>query len=181
MYRATKREKTMIGVAVAAIVLMCLYIFIYQPKKKETLRLREEIKGVDLRIEKIVRGIPGLEESEEEVIRVQRRLSLVEKTISGGQQVLELLRQLAREAYRLNMDVISLEPKEELPPEKAGYKRLTVVMNIQCAYRHLGLYLRGLIDLPGLVTVDELQVVRNRETFPKLQVKLTLSTFVSCT
>jgi Tfp pilus assembly protein PilO len=174
----TKREKMMIGAAVATIVLMSFYMFVYEPKKKEMLRLKEEIKTADLQIEKIVTAIPGLKKSEEELAREQRRLSLVKKTISGGEQVLELLRQLAREAYRLNMDVISLEPREELPPEKSPYQRLTIVMNIQCRYRHLGLYLRGLIDLPGLVTVDELQIVRDNQIFPKLQTKLTLSTFV---
>jgi Tfp pilus assembly protein PilO len=174
----TKREKIMIVAAATTIVLMSFYVVVYEPKKKEIVRLQEKIKTVDLQIEKITKAIPGLKKSEEELTQEQRRLSLVRKTISGGEQVMELLRQLAREAYRLNMDVISLEPREELPPEKSPYQRLTIVMNIQCQYRHLGLYLRGLIDLPGLVTVDELQVVTNNQILPKLQVRLTLSTFV---
>lgn len=178
MYRVTKREKIIIWAAVYAVVLVCFHEFVYQPKEKELLRLQEEIKTVDLEIERIVRAIPGLRKSEQELTREQRRLSLLEKSTSGRQQILELLRQLAREAYRLNMDVISLEPREEPPLENSPYKRLTIVMNIQCSYRHLGLYLKGLIDLPGLVTVDGVQIVRDNQIFPKLQVKLTLSTFV---
>lgn len=168
----------MIWAALSLVALVCFYGFFYEPKTKEVLRLQEEIKTVDLEIERIARAIPGLRKSEEGLAREQRRLSLIKKSTSGGQQILELLRQLAREAYRLNMDVISLEPREESPNEESPYKRLTIVMNIQCPYRHLGLYLRGLIDLPGLVTIDELEVARNNQNFPKLQVKLTLSTFV---
>jgi Tfp pilus assembly protein PilO len=174
----TKREKTIIWAAVYVVVFVCFHEFVYQPKEKELLRLKEEIKTVDLEIERIVRAIPGLRKSEEELTREQRRLSLLEKSTSGRQQILELLRQLAKEAYRLNMDVISLEPREEPPLENSPYKRLTIVMNLQCPYRHLGLYLKGLIDLPGLVTVDGVQIVRDNQIFPKLQVKLTLSTFV---
>ena len=168
----------MIGTALSVVVFVCFYGFVYQPKKKELLSSHEEIETVDREIERIVRAIPGLRRSEQELSREQRRLSLLEKSTSGRQQILELLRQLAKEAYRLNMDVISLEPMEESPHEKSPYKRLSIVMNIQCPYRHLGLYLRGLIDLPGLVTIDEVQIVRNNQIFPKLQVKLTLSTFV---
>lgn len=178
MYRVTKREKIMIWAAISLVALVCFYGFFYEPKTKEVLRLQEEIKTVDLEIERIARAIPGLRKSEEELTREQRRLSLLEKSTSGRQQILELLRQLAREAYRLNMDVISLEPREEPPLENSPYKRLTIVMNLQCPYRHLGLYLKGLIDLAGLVTVDEVQIVRDNQIFPKLQVKLTLSTFV---
>ncbi len=183
MYRLTKREKIMIGAAVCTLAFMSFYLLLYQPKRREVLRLQKEIENVDLVIEEIVAAIPSLSRLEEQVARGQRSISLVRKMTSAKQPMQELLRQLAEKAYRLNMDVISLESGDESKSshEKSPYKKVNIVMNIQCAYRHLGEYLRGLSDLPYLTAVDELEIVRDQQIFPKLQVKLTLTTFVSRT
>lgn len=171
----------MIGAAVSAVVFVCFHMFFYQPKKKELLRQQEEIKTVNLRIEKIARAIPGLGKLEEEVALAQKRASLVRKIPSGEKSVQELLRQLAAKAARLDLDVISLKSgkESESPNEKSPYKRRTVVMNIQCPYRHLGSYLKGINDLPGLVTVDELEIVRDKRICPRVKAKLTLFVWVT--
>jgi len=76
--------------------------------------------------------------------------------------------------------VISLKSVEgsKSPHEESPYKRLTVVMNIQCPYLYLGSYLKRISDLSGLVTVDELEITRDKQIFPRVKVKLTLSAFV---
>jgi len=176
----TKREKIMIGAAVSAVVFVCFYMFFYQPEKKELLRLQEEIKTVALEIDRIVRAIPGLRNLEKEVAREQKSAFLVKRIPSGEKPVQELLRQLAGEASMLDMDVISLRSGEESESAHGGspYKRLAVVMNIQCPYRHLGSYLKRVNDLPGLVTVNELEIVRDNQIFPRVKVKLTLGVWV---
>jgi type IV pilus assembly protein PilO len=181
MYSLNKREKIIVGAGAFAVVLMCFYVFVYEPKNKEVLTLQEQIKTVDLEIERILGAIQGLGKLEEEVSREQRRVALAKKTTSIEQPVQQLLQQLAGEAERLHMDVISLQSGEGSgsPREISSYKRITMVMNIRCAYRDLGSYLMRLADLPGLFIVDGLEIVRDSQIFPKLQVKLTLSTFVS--
>jgi|GEM_PF-2889455 len=176
----TKREKIMIGTAVSAVIFMSFHMFFYQPKKKGVLRLQEEIKTVDLEIERIARAIPGLRKLGEEVARKQKSGALVKRIPSGEKPVQKLLWQLAGEASRLDMDVISLESGEgsESPHEESPYKRLAVVMNIQCPYLYLSSYLKRISDLPGLVTVDELEIVRDKQIFPRVKAKLTLSAFV---
>jgi Tfp pilus assembly protein PilO len=171
----TKREKIMIGAAVFAVVFGCFYVLVYQPKEKEVLRLQEEIRTVDLEIEEIVTAVPGLKKLEEDVAREQKRVSFARKMTSGTQAMQELLGQLSGAAHRLDMEVISLGEEWESRHENSHYSILTTVVEIQCAYRHLGSYLKGLSDLPGLVTVDGLEIVRDGQIFPKVQVKLTLS------
>jgi hypothetical protein len=181
MYRLNKREKIVVGAGAFAVVFMCFYVFVYEPKNKEGLALQGQIKTIDLEIARILGAIPGLRELEEEVSREQKKVASAKKTISITEPVQQLLQQLAREAQRLDMEMISLQLGEGSgsPPEISNYKRITMVMNIQCAYRHLGSYLMGLSDLPGLFIVDGLEIVRDKQIFPKLQVKLTLSAFVS--
>ena len=181
MYHITKREIISIGVAVFAVIFACFYMLVYEPKKKEAFRLKEEIKTVNTEIERIQRAIPGLGKLEEDIKKEQKRLSMVKETMSGRQQVKKLLKQLAREAYRLNIDVISLEFEEEPEQvqEKLHYRRLTIVMRIQCPYRHLSSYLTGLRDLSGLISVGRLEITKNNQAFPWIQAELTLGTFIS--
>jgi Tfp pilus assembly protein PilO len=179
MKRVTKREKIMIGAAVFAVIFGCFYVFVYQPKEKELLRLQEEIRTVDLGIEEIATAVPGLKKLEEDVAREQKRVSSARKMTSNTQAMEELLGQLAGAAHRLDMEVISLGEEWELQHKNSSYSILTTMMDIQCPYRHLGSYLQGLSDLPGLFTVDRLEILRDRQIFPKVQVKLTLSILVT--
>ncbi|NQT55144.1 MAG: type 4a pilus biogenesis protein PilO [Desulfobacteraceae bacterium] len=175
----------MIGTVVSAVIFMSFHIFFYQPQKKEELRLQKEIKTIDLEIEKITGMIPGLRKLEKEVAREQKSASLLKRISSEEEPVQELLRLLASEAFRLDMDVISIKSKEgskegsKSPQEEPLYKKLTVVMNIQCPYGHLGSYLERVSDLPGLVTIDEIEIVRDKQIFPRIAAKLTLNTFAS--
>lgn len=181
MHRLTKKEKIMIGAAVSTVIFISLYVFVYQPKRKEALKLQEKIKTTGHEIESILKTIPRLRKLEEEVAREQQKVTLIKKTTFDEQPAQGLLQQLAREAHRLNMDVICLKLRGEPPLEKSRYERLTMMMDIQCSYRHLGSYLKALSDLSGLTSLDEIEIVRDNRVFPKLRVKLTLSSFVSRT
>ena len=169
----------MIIAAIAAVIFGCFYVFVYQPKEKEALRLQEEIKTVDLEIEKIVTGISDLKKLEEDIALERKRVFAARKMTSGTQAMREFLEQLAGAAHRLDMEVISLEEEWEPRHENLRYSTLTTVVEIQCPYRHLGSYLKGLSDLPGLVTVDGLEIVRDRQIFPNVHVELTLSILVT--
>lgn len=171
----TKREKIMIGAAVFAVLFGCFYMFVYQPKEKEVLRLQEEIRTVDLEIEEIVTAVPDLKKLEEDVAREQKRVSFARKMTSGTQAIQEFLGQLAGAAHRLDMEVISLGEELESRHENSHYSILTTVVEIQCPYRQLGSYLKGLSDLPGLVAVDGLEIVRDRQILPNVHVELILS------
>jgi Tfp pilus assembly protein PilO len=80
------------------------------------------------------------------------------------------------------MKMISLAPQEEKsspPPEKKGssslpYRRVAVHLVLHATYNALGNYLRGIQQLPFLVTLDHLQVERKEEMFPFLIVTLEL-------
>jgi hypothetical protein len=54
-----------------------------------------------------------------------------------------------------------------------------MVINIQCPYPNLVSYLKELKNLPGLPVIDGLEIVKDDQIFPQVQVKLTLSTFIS--
>ena len=181
MHPVTKREKIMVGAAVSAVVLMCFYVFVYQPKNKQCMALQERIKRADLEIERIVRAIPDLEKLEKEVARERKRVSLVKKTTSDMKPIEQILQQLARDTCNLGIDVISMQLVEESKPslETSRYRKMNIVINIQCPYRCLGSYLKGLGDLPGLFIIDGLEIVRDNRIFPKLRAKLTLSTYIS--
>jgi Tfp pilus assembly protein PilO len=181
MYRLTKREKTSIGFAVYALVFCCFYVFVYLPKDQASLRLQEEIRTVSLEIERIGSRISNLKKMEEESVLKPKVFSLDKKSASIKEQLQQFLSQLANDAHKLDMDVISLELSEKsaLFQETLPYGRLSIEMNIRCPYQDLGLYLESLGGLPGLVNIDGFQAVRDHGNFPKLQVKLMLTAYCS--
>ena len=178
--RLSNREKVMVGTATAVVAIMCFYAFLYAPLQKHTLRLKVEIEAMDLDIDRIKEATSNLSKLEEQVASEQKRMALIKMTISGEEQLIGLLRQLAGESHRLAMDVISLGSGKEWDssPGELYYRRLPVEINIQCRYEDLIGYLERLQELPGLVTIDEFHIERGEEIFPKLQVELSLSTFV---
>jgi len=171
----------MVGAAVLAVLLMCFYVFVYQPKNKQCMVLQEQIKSADLEIERISRAIPDLKKLEKEVAREQERVSLFKKTTSDMKPMEQVLQQLSRNTCNLGIDVISMKLVEESEPslETSRYRKMTIVINIQCSYRCLGSYLKGLGDLPGLFIFDGLEIVRDDRIFPKLRAKLTLTNYFS--
>jgi hypothetical protein len=181
MYPVSKRKKISIGAGIFIVLFICFYVFVYEPQKKEALRLQEEIKTVDKEIDRILKAVPVLAKLEEEIRNEQKRVFLARKPMSGEQHMQELLQQLERDASRLNMKVVSLEFVKESESTKifSNYKKLTMVINIQCPYPNLVSYLKELKNLPGLPVIDGLEIVKDDQIFPQVQVKLTLSTFIS--
>ena len=177
----TERERIMIGAAVLAVALMCFYVFVYQQKKEQCTTLQERIRSADLEAERILRAIPDLKKLEKEVARGRKWVSLAKKAASDMQPMQQVLQQLAGDARRLDIEVISMKLKEgpEQSYERPGYKKVTMVVNIQCSYRHLGSYLESLGDLPGLFILEGIEIARDSRIYPRLQAKLTLSAFVS--
>jgi hypothetical protein len=81
------------------------------------------------------------------------------------------------------ISLTSQEEKISLPDEKkaapsAQYKKVTIQMVLHSTFPGLRTYLRGIEELPFLVTVDRVQVERMGERIPLLRVTMGLSVYV---
>jgi hypothetical protein len=176
------REKILIIFVLIAVSIWAFDRFLYVPQKKKILSLKEEIKGVDLKLNEYLLLSKGMETLETEVARLDKELEKFPKRTLRGEEFRAFLRHLARSSSRLQMKMISLNPQEEkssLPEEKKGtapppYKKVMIRMVLHSTYGALETYLQGIEELPLLVTVDHLQIEKEEEIRPFIKVTIGL-------
>jgi hypothetical protein len=180
------REKILIIFVLIAVSIWAFDRFFYVPQKKEVLRLKEEIKAVDLKLNEYLLITKGVETVETEVARLEKELKKFPKRTLRGEEFRAFLRHLARSSSRLQMKMISLTPQEEkgsFPEGKKGptpsqYKKVNILMVLHSTYAALETYLQGIDDLPLLVAVDHLQIEREEEIMPFLKVTIGLRVII---
>jgi Tfp pilus assembly protein PilO len=181
-----KREKVLLVLAIIAVAIGAFDWFYYSPQKKIILNLKEQIKVADLKLKEYTQFTQGMETVEGDVSRLEKELQGWSERMLRGEEFRAFLRHLARDSDRLQMKIISLTPQEEKIPLPEGkketfdprYKRVAIQIVLHSTYPSLGTFLKGIEELPFLVTVDNLQIERNEETLPFLKVTLGLSVHV---
>ncbi len=176
------REKILIVFVLIAVSIWAFDRFFYVPEKKTILSLNEEIKAADLKWNEYRLLSKGMEAAEREVARLDKELEKFPKRILKGEEFRSFLRHLARSSNLLQMKMISLTPQEEKssPREEKkeaaapAYKKFMIRMVLHSTYGALETYLRGIEQLPLLVTVDHLQIENEEEIRPFLKVTLGL-------
>jgi Tfp pilus assembly protein PilO len=177
-----EREKGVILIGVLAVAFWSFDYFYYTPQKKKIMNLKAEIQAAEYKMKESAVFRKGVESVELDVSRLEKELQGHHQQVLRGEEFRTFLKHLARDSARLQMKMISLAPQEEKsspPPEKKGssslpYRRVAVHLVLHATYNALGNYLRGIQQLPFLVTLDHLQVERKEEMFPFLIVTLEL-------
>ncbi len=187
------REKILLILVLIAIAIWAFDQFYYSPQSRKILRLKEEIKAADLKMDQFLLLAKGVETVETEVTRLEKELkALTERTLKG-EEFRAFLRHLARESNALPMKIISLTPLEEKLSLPVGidsyregkkestafqYRKVTIQIVLHSTYPKLGSYLKEIEKLPFLVNVDNLQIERNEEILPSLKITMGLSMYI---
>jgi ATP-dependent Lon protease len=180
------REKMLIFFALIAVAIWAFDHFYYAPQSRRLSTLREEVNAADLKLKEFTLFTKGVEAAEAEVSRLEDELKKLNERMLRGEEFRTFLRHLGRDSDRLQMKMISLTSQEEklsLPEEKkaappAQYKKVTIQMVLHSTFSGLRTYLKGIEELPFLVTVDHVRVERMDERIPLLRVTMGLSVYV---
>jgi len=198
-----KREKILILFVGIAIAIWAFDRFYYVPQKRKILELEEQVRAADLKLKELFMYTKGVESAEAEVTRLEKELQGFKKRTLRGEEFRAFLRHLAKDSDRLQMKIVSLSPQEEKNSPPVGiesestrsyrtdsyregkktksavqYKRVVVEMVLHSTFPALGAYLRGIEELPFLVTLESLQVERNEKILPFLIVTMGLSVHI---
>src|SRR4030066_2182605 len=181
------REKILTGLAIIAIAIWAFDYFYYTPQIRKIKTLRAEVKAADLKLTESLLMTKGIETLEAEVLRQEGELKRLSERTLKGEEFRTFLKHLAKESDSLQMKVISLTPHEEKLPSPEGkkefsasqYRRVIVQMVVHSTYTKLGVYLKGIDELPFLINVDNLQVEKNEEVQPLLKVTVGLSMYIA--
>ena len=180
-----RREKTLVFFVIIALAVWAFDRFYYTPQKKDILRLREDVKAAELKLNESIIFTKGVEVLETEVSRLETEFRQFSEQPFRGEELKVFLRHLARDSERLRIKVVSLNSQEEkrtLPDERGAsafqYRRIRIQMVLQSDYHALCAYLQGIRNLPFTITVDQLQVERKEEASPLLRVTMKLMVHV---
>ncbi len=177
------REKILLFFVIIALAIWFFDWFYYTPQRHEILKLRNRIKGADPILGEFAAFSLGAAALEVEVSRLEAaRRELIRRTLQG-EECRTFLRHLANCSDRLQIKVVSVRFQEEkvpLPGEKKGDsafqpRRIAVQMVLHSSYASLGAYLKGIEELPFLVSVDNLRMKRDEAHQPLFNVTMGLT------
>jgi Tfp pilus assembly protein PilO len=176
------REKIVILLGVLAVAFWAFDYFYYAPQKKKIMNLKAEIQAAGYKLQESAVFSKGVQSLEADVARMGKELQGFRQEILRGEEFRTFLKQLARDSVRLRMKMISLAPQEEKisrsqgkqAPSSLQYRLVTVHLVLHATYSALRDYLRGMEQLPFLVTVDHLKIERKEGMQPFLLVTMEL-------
>ncbi len=174
------KERIAINLAGCLFILLVLYLFVYIPKQKQMRLLQDEVRASRLKLEEAGGAVNQVSALEKEVKAIQKEMSETEGGSHLARGIPQVLEALTQGTARLDIEVISIGP---LKPEKTGaveaaMERVPVEMRISCPYRQLAEYIGFIKSLPILVGINSINIERNIETLPNLDILLLLDTFV---
>jgi len=171
-------------IAVAILLFDRLYYF---QRSRKILALKEEMRSIETQLHEWNLYSKGLEEIRAEVERLEKELQSLNEKILRGEEFRAFLKHLARESDPAQMRILSIIPIEENPSSQEDgkkelsppYRKVNVKMVFQSTYPKLRSYLKGIEELPFMVRLQRLQVERQEEESPLLNVKMSLNLMVT--
>lgn len=182
-----RREKILIIFVPIAMAIWAFDYFYYAPQTKNIRRLKEEIKQADLKLAESLPLIKGIQLLEVDVLRQEEELKRLKERTSKGDEFRTFLKHLAKESDPLQMKVISILPQEEKQHTPEGkkeatpslYKRVNIQVVLHSTFSKLGTYIKGIEELPFLISIENLRVERNEESHPLLKITMGLNIYIS--
>jgi hypothetical protein len=180
------REKLLLLFASIATVVLVFDQVYYTPQHRKILRLREEVRATELKLNESLLLTKGIDAVETEVSRLGKELEGLKGRALSEDRFEAYLKHLSRESNRLQLKMVSLIVQEEKNPsgeEKRApslsqYRKINLQLVLHSDFISLGRHLKALEELPFLVAINNLQVERDEKIFPLLKVTLGLSVYL---
>jgi hypothetical protein len=180
------RERILLIFSLIAVAIWVFDRFYYTPQKATILRLREEVRAAEFKLNESLILAKGIETLQAEVSRLEKERQGLRGLTLKGEEFRAFLKHLARECDQLQMKIISLIPQEERispqeekkKPSAFQHKKVNVQMVLHSTFPSLGTYIKRVEELPFLVTINTLQVEKEEKIFPLLKVTLGLSVHI---
>lgn len=184
------REKIILGVAILAGIVMAFDTFMARPKNKELEALRTQVQETNEKLTEITTAMAGLQAIKKRVEEKRKEMEFVSGRISDARQLSLLLDQIGKETQRKQIDLVQLNinyapsggPAEERgKPPSGSFKKVALDVGLTAGYGTIGPYLEGIQSLPIFMEVEKVDITRKADIFPKLQINLQQTLYMSKT
>ncbi len=159
---ATNREKFLIVFVSILVPLFLFYKFYYVPTKEKINVLKEEVKKLDLEIQKYEDMARKTAVLEAQMRQRQEFLERVKEILPSEKEIPDILRQISDLAKENNLEVITFEPDKEIPQDY--YNIIPLKMEIQGRFSNVLNFLNSIENLQRLIALNNIkfQVKKNQ-------------------
>jgi len=159
---ATNREKFLIAFVSILVPLFLFYKFYYVPTKEKINILNEEVKKLDLEIQKYEDMARKTAILETQMRQRQEFLERIKKILPSEKEIPDILRQVSDLAKENSLEVITFEVDKEVPQDY--YNIIPLKMEIQGRLSNVMNFLNSIENLQRLIALNSIkfQVKKNQ-------------------
>ncbi|MBU1006473.1 MAG: type 4a pilus biogenesis protein PilO [Candidatus Omnitrophica bacterium] len=178
-----KVKDIIFAIGISIIAISMTYYLLYIPKVRQIAGLQKETKKLHGEIEEIEKMVRRVPDPKKEIEVLGERLQKLKEKATDKEQIPKIIQQLFQKTGELNIEVVSINPREETEENSIdipeGVSKVYIEIKIKCSYRTLLQYVEALNHLPLLFTLEDLSIGKDSEEGSEnLQVLLLLSTYV---
>jgi len=153
--RMSKREQVLTGITIAVVLSALLYQFPYSMRERSNSALVKTIAATDEEILDLTTRLTDLRVRAAE-IKAGAKAGIPGKELISEQGVVLLLEDVAIEARRLGVSLVSVHPTQALDRDR--YKEVAVNLDLKARYREVGEYFKRLENLARVVNIRKLRM-----------------------
>lgn len=187
----TRREQTLLTLAVVLALLVLFYVYGYQPKQTAYQELASRLAAKQEQLARMRTSIAQASRLEREYKQLQGFIARMEARLPTGKDIPALLVALEELTRKTEVDLGAVRTGQLQPAgasqQGAGgqkspaqgevrYSRMPLEITLYGSYSQIGVFLRELQDFPRLIAISRITIAPR--TLPTLAVNLSGETFV---
>jgi type IV pilus assembly protein PilO len=148
----TKREQSLVGIGVAAVLLLGAYwYFLYKPKSEEMAVTQAHVDSLDKRNQQAKADIAqgSLQKLKAQSSEYEQSLKVMRQLVPRSNEVPALLEDISTAARRVGLDLASVEPMPVLPGEQFDTYRYK--LGVTGGYHPMGQFLSNVGSLNRII------------------------------
>lgn len=162
-----KRQKLLIVAVAITAALYAFWEFLHSPRKEEIAEMETRLEQLqDQNTRAQILATRGGKQLQERLVLYERHIAQLERLIPAGEEVPDLLNDMALEARQSDVELALMRPE----PAETGtfYTKQSYSMGVLGSYHDVAGFLTAVASLPRIVTPVDLEVVTAEEAQQRL-------------
>lgn len=180
------RERFILALVVVVLVGVGYIHFVYDPLQNKLKTVNAQIIQVQGEVDSFQQAVAGMrgknipqkiQMARGEIVRIQDEMQFFESQMSG--KVQDVIGVLKRQAALHGIKLKSIN-SEESPAggQSLQYRKVEIHLKMESGYSGIGNFIQALEEVPAIIAVENLEVLRDQQTLPRLKTSMTLRLFV---
>ncbi len=180
------REKIILGVVGVVVVGVGYVHFEFDPQTKNLQKVNTQVSQVQNEIDSYRQAVAGLrgqniprkiQMARGDIVRMQDELQFFQTRMSG--EVQDVIGVLKRQAKKHGIRLKSINSEESsVGGQYLQYRRVEIHLRMESGYSGIGNFIRALEEVPAILAIQNLEVLREQNVLPRLSTSMTLRLFV---